>query len=182
MCGARPAAHRTDETTGRFNLGPEASITAPMRTGRPSRYKPAFVEQARLFCRLGADNEDLAALFSVSVATLYRWLERYPEFGLAAAIGRAQGAGLEKPGLYKRAIGYDFSARRAFRTRAGDLIAADVMCHVPADPAAALRWLQARQPGKWRPDGRPSAPCPTAAPDAARAPRQRKPRGGHAPD
>ena len=147
-----------------------------MRTGRPSRYDPAFVKQARLLGRLGADTLDLARFFSVSLATLYRWLDRYPDFGLAFAMGRAQGEGLEKPGMFRRATGYSFSATRAYRRRSGETIAADVTVRVLADGKVALRWLRNRRPETWRPAGAQ----PAVAPAQTRAPRPRKPANGRA--
>ena len=149
-----------------------------MRTGRPSRYDPAFANQARLLGRLGADSVDLARCFSVSLATLYRWLDRYPDFGLAVAMGRAEGAGLEKPGMFKRATGYQFSAQREYRLRSGDTVAADFIVRVHADAKVALRWLRNRRPETWRP---PTA-NPGAAPTRKRAPRPRKPAHGRAPE
>ena len=153
-----------------------------MRTGRPSRYKPAFVQQARLLGRLGADTADLARFFSVSLATLYRWQARYPDFGLAFAMGRARGAGLEKPGMFRRATGYAFSARRDYRTRAGEPIAADFTVRVPADPKVALRWLRNRQPETWRIDAEPAGADPGVAPTKKGAPRPTRPARGRAPE
>ena len=121
-----------------------------MKRGRPTRYQPAFARQARLLCRLGTDNADLAKVFSVSEATLYRWLDRYPEFGLAVAMGRGEHAGLEKPGMYKRATGYSFRAERIYRANSADPVAADYDYRVHADAKVALRWLRNRQPETWR--------------------------------
>jgi len=149
-----------------------------MRTGRPSRYDPAFVKQARRLSRLGADNAALAKFFSVSLPTLYRWQARHPDFGLAVAMGRAEVAGLEKPGIFKRATGYQFSAHRAYRLRSGDTVAADFTVPVPADAKVALRWLRNRRPETWR----PAEPEPAAAPARKRAPRPRKPANGRAPE
>jgi hypothetical protein len=149
-----------------------------MRTGRPSRYDPAFVKQARLLGRLGADTAELARFFSVSLATLYRWQDRYPDFGLAFAMGRAQGAGLEKPGIFRRATGYAFSAQRDYRLRSGDTVAADFTVRVPADTKVALRWLRNRRPETWR----PAEAEPVAAPARKSAPRPRKPAHGRTPE
>lgn len=153
-----------------------------MRTGRPSRYDPAFARQAHLLGRLGADAVDLARFFSVSLATLYRWLERYPDFGIAFAMGRAQGAGLEKPAMFRRAIGYSFSARREYRLRSGERVAADVTVRVLADGKVALRWLRNRRPETWRPDRRIAAAESAAAPAEKRARRPHKPARGRAPE
>lgn len=121
-----------------------------MKKGRPTGYKPEFARQARIYCRLGAETRDLASFFSVSTATLYRWLDRYPDFGLAVALGQADHAGSTKPGMFKRGTGYIFRAERVFRVNSATPLAADYDYRVPADAGVALRWLRIRQPDKWR--------------------------------
>ena len=153
-----------------------------MRTGRPSRYDAAFARQARLLGRLGADSADLARFFSVSIATLYRWQARYPEFGLAFAMGRAEGEGLEKPGMYRRATGYAFSARREYRRRSGETIDADFTVRVLADANVALRWLRNRRPEAWRIDAGTEDADPAAGPAGQRAADPAKPARGRAPE
>ena len=57
--------------------------------GRPTKYRDEFVEQARFVCESkGFTDEDLAALFRVSVSTLDLWKQRHPEF--SEAIKRAK--------------------------------------------------------------------------------------------
>ena len=121
-----------------------------MKRGRPTRYKPEFARRARSYCRLGAETRDLAEFFSVSTATLYRWLDRYPEFGLAVAMGQGERAGLLPPSMFKRATGYICRAERVFRPNSPNPQAADYNYRVPGDAAVALRWLRIRQPDTWR--------------------------------
>ncbi len=132
-----------------------------MKRGRPTRYEPGFARKARSFCRLGVDNAGLAKLFSVSPATLYRWLDKYPDFGLAVAIGRGEYQGLAAPSLYRRALGYTYRATRVYRANSPAPVQADYDHRVLADPKVALRWLRLRRPEDWR---------PAAAPPAARSP------------
>ena len=120
-----------------------------MRTGRPSRYEPEFARQARTYCRLGADIADLANSFSVSVATLYRWQHRHRDFALACVIGMAEAEGIAAPGLYRRAVGYEYRAERCYRANTDRPIAADRSRRVLADPKAAFRWLRNRRPETW---------------------------------
>ena len=134
-----------------------------MKRGRPTRYDPAFARQARLLCRLGADNAGLAEVFSVSVATLYRWLDRYPEFGLAVAMGRGDHAGLVEANMFRRAVGYDYLAERVFGRNSATPRHADYRRHILADPKVALRWLRNRRPEEWRPEPKRARPAP--APD-----------------
>lgn len=121
-----------------------------MKRGRPTRYDPAFARQARLLCRLGTDNAALAQCFSVSIATLYRWLDRYPEFGLAVAMGRGDHAGLVEPSMFRRAIGYAYQAEHVFDRNSDTPLYADCRHHVLADSRVALRWLRNRRPEEWR--------------------------------
>ncbi|HUU94034.1 MAG TPA: hypothetical protein VM238_22815 [Phycisphaerae bacterium] len=52
--------------------------------GRPTKYRPEFLEQARFVCESkGFTDEDLAGLFRVSVSTLDLWKQRRPEFSEA---------------------------------------------------------------------------------------------------
>lgn len=41
--------------------------------GRPSKFKPEFIEQAEKLCKLGATDLEMADFFEVDVRTLYRW-------------------------------------------------------------------------------------------------------------
>lgn len=126
-----------------------------MKKGRPTRYKPEFARMARSLCSHGIDNIGLAEAFSVSVATLYRWQDRYPEFGLAVAMGRGDHAGLKEPSLYKRAIGYTYRAERVYRANTPKPVAADHDHRVLADPKVAFRWLRNRCPEEWRVKAQP---------------------------
>jgi hypothetical protein len=125
-----------------------------MPAGRPSRYSPDFARQARAFCRLGADVADLARLFSVSVATIYRWQQQYHDFALAYAIGRAEAEGIARPGSFKRATGYEYWAERQYRVKDGGTLGVDTLRRTHADPRVGMRWLRNRKPDQWRPGAR----------------------------
>src|SRR4051812_16743 len=122
---------------------------------RPSHYQPEFARQAHLFCRLGADNADLAGIFSVSLATLYRWLNQYPEFAGAVAAGKAFSESPVQPSLYRRAIGGDYRTARVFKLRGREPVTAYYNRRVLAEPRAAIRWLHNRRPETWRAHARP---------------------------
>ena len=76
------------------------------RTGRPSRYRPEFAEQARLLCLLGHTDKDLAEAFDVSEATVNNWKAAHPEFLEALARGRARADAKVAQSLYHRALGF----------------------------------------------------------------------------
>ena len=120
-----------------------------MKKGRPTGYRPEFAEKARFFCRLGVDTAELAEILSVSSATLYRWLDKYPEFGLAVAMGRGEYAGLAEPSRYKRAIGYKYRATCVYGLNSARPVLVEYDQRVLADPKVGFRWLRNRQPARW---------------------------------
>jgi len=117
---------------------------------RPSSYDPAYPAKARILCRLGADNAALARAFAVSPATLYRWLNAHPCFAAAAATGTAEAKAITIPTRFERATGYEVAAERHYRLHTATPVVARYKKRIPANPRAALRWLRARQPEKWR--------------------------------
>jgi hypothetical protein len=48
--------------------------------GRPTKYKPEFIEQAGKLCNLGATDVELFDFFQINIAALNRWKIEYPEF------------------------------------------------------------------------------------------------------
>lgn len=124
---------------------------------RPTRYQPAFIHRVRCAARLGMDNADLADVFSISLATLYRWLNRYPHFAAAMAAGRAEAANPAVPSRYQRAVGYERTVERVFTPRgAGEPVTIRYKRRILADTGVALRWLRNRQAESWTLDARAS--------------------------
>jgi len=141
---------------GRQSIRFAASIQPCLSPGhaigmaRPTHYKPDFVRHARFACGLGMDNAALADFLSVSPATLYRWLQRYPDFAAAAEAGRKKAAARVQTSSYRRATGYEYQAEKVFRRRDGTPVVARFRRRVLADPKVALRWLRSRRPEEWR--------------------------------
>ena len=52
---------------------------ARARAGRPSSYKPEYVNMAKHAARLGATDADLAKIFGVSDATIDNWKAQHPD-------------------------------------------------------------------------------------------------------
>ena len=50
------------------------------RAGRPSGYKPEYVNMAKQAAKLGATDADLAKIFGVSNATIDDWKAQHPDF------------------------------------------------------------------------------------------------------
>jgi transposase len=56
--------------------------------GRPTKYRHEYCHRANSFCKLGATDEELAKVFGVNEATLYRWQKRTPNSAMRS--GRAR--------------------------------------------------------------------------------------------
>lgn len=113
-------------------------------------YKPEFAIIAREHCAyLGATTADLAERIGVGVATIKRWIVRYPEFRDATRVGKKIADKMVEDALYQRATGYNIKVERLFHTD-GVVTRAHTMEHIPADVKAAFLWLKNRDPEKWR--------------------------------
>ncbi len=114
-------------------------------------YEPAFADQARHLCRLGATDEELAEHFDVCVRTIYRWRNAHEEFAEAVVAGKEHADARVERALYSRAVGCSVERTKVFKHAADpDPVYATYKLHLPPDPNAALQWLRVRQPKKWR--------------------------------
>ena len=122
---------------------------------RPTRYKPAFADRARLAYKLGACDLDVAELLNVSPATLYRWRHRHPDFATAAKVGREPADDRMELSLYQRGLGFEYVAERVFLINGTkETVVGRYKRRVLAHPAAALQWLRIRRPEVWRVDAK----------------------------
>ena len=119
--------------------------------GRPTDYRPEFVEIAREMCSQGATDYDLAQELGVTTVTIWRWQARYPEFCNALKVAKGEFDDRVVRSLAQRAVGYTFRATRIFMPKdARAPVYADYDEHVPPDPGAAKIWLCNRRPNEWR--------------------------------
>lgn len=117
--------------------------------GRPTSYKPAYAEQARKLCELGATDIELADFFEVNVATIYRWRHREPKFCEALKVGKDACDDRVERSLYNRAVGYTFESEKVFQFQ-GQIVRAETKEHVPPETGAAMSWLKNRRGDVWR--------------------------------
>ncbi|MBV8474091.1 MAG: helix-turn-helix domain-containing protein [Hyphomicrobiales bacterium] len=117
--------------------------------GRPTEYRPEKAEQARKLCELGATDFELASFFEVSVMTIHRWRNTFPEFCEAVKAGKAHLDDRVERSLYQRAVGYSFESEKVFQFQ-GQIVRAKTVEHVPPDPGAAMNWLKNRRSDTWR--------------------------------
>ena len=117
--------------------------------GRPSSYKPEFVEQAKKLCQLGATDVDIADFFGIHPSNLYVWKHKHPEFAEALKSGKETADERVERSLYHKAIGYTFDSEKIFQYK-GEVIREPFREHVPPDTVACIFWLKNRRPDQWR--------------------------------
>lgn len=101
--------------------------------GRPSDFKPEFVEQALKLCKLGATDREVAEFFETDPRTLRRWKVAHADLAAAMAAGKTEADERVVASLYQRALGYNDGEK-----------------HIPADVVACIFWLKNRRPDEWR--------------------------------
>lgn len=118
-------------------------------TGRPSKYKPEYEEQARKLCRLGATDLEIADFFEVDVRTLYRWKADNEEFCQALKAGKDVADERVERSLFSRATGYEHD-EVDIRVVDKEIVQTPIRKFYPPDTTAAIFWLKNRRPAEWR--------------------------------
>lgn len=118
--------------------------------GRPTLYKPEYVEQALKLCRLGATDKELANFFNVAVDTINEWKNVHPEFSASLKAGKELADAEVADKLFKRATGYEHPAVKISATPDGREHITEYVEKYPPDTTAAIFWLKNRRPDLWR--------------------------------
>ena len=105
-----------------------------MPTGRPSKYKEEYNEQAYKLCLLGYTDKELADFFNIDERTINNWKETKEGFLQSLKDGKAIADANVSESLYNRAKGYTDPDGK----------------HYPPDPVSCIYWLKNRQRGKWK--------------------------------
>ena len=107
-------ARKTEEPTTKGSRGQKRipDRVRGRKIGRPTGYRPAYIDQAFKFCLLGLDDRRIAELLGTSRAGLDRWKRAYPRFREAFERGRDRADAAVAGALYKRAIGYSHPAEK----------------------------------------------------------------------
>lgn len=120
-----------------------------MERGRPSKYKPEFVDQVKLLAENGATTAEIAEFFEVSSPTIRLWCAQNKDFLSALKAGKKIADDRVERSLYERAVGYSYDALKIMSYE-GEVITQPYVEHVPPDTTAAIFWLKNRRPEKWR--------------------------------
>jgi hypothetical protein len=123
-------------------------MTASNR-GRPSKYRPEFVEQAKKLCRLGATDIEIADFFDVNVATLYRWKNENEDFCESLKVSKETADDRVERSLFTRALGY-LHDDVDIRVVDHKVVMTPIRKYYPPDTTACIFWLKNRKPDLWR--------------------------------
>jgi hypothetical protein len=119
--------------------------------GRPTKYKPEYVQFAKSLARLRATDTNLADAFQVRISTIRLWVNIYPEFSEAIKVGKQAANQRVERSLYERANGYNYEAVKIFMPAGSKQpIVVHYTEHCPPDVGAAFIWLKNRDPDRWR--------------------------------
>lgn len=117
--------------------------------GRPSKYRPEFVEQAQKLCKLGATDLEIADFFGITVRTLFRWKNDYDDFCHALNESKAIPDERVERSLFHRAIGYEHD-EIDIRVIDHKIVKTPIRKYYPPDTTACIFWLKNRRPDLWR--------------------------------
>lgn len=162
MASPREPSQEEDEPI-EFEIEGDAAAPAKHPGGRPTKYRPEFVEQAAKLCALGMTDEEIGTFFGVEPVTIWRWKERYPEFCNAITTGGHLADERVERSLYKRAVGYNQPATKIFMPAgATEPVLVPYQEAITPDTTAQIFWLKNRRMKHWRdrremsgPDGGP---------------------------
>jgi len=119
--------------------------------GRPTSFKPEYVEQAEKLAKLGATDAQLADFFEVDVRTVGNWKVAHPEFFQSLKAGKEEADARVEQSLFQRAIGYEQDAVKIFMPAGADQpVYAKYREVVAPDTTACIFWLKNRKSGEWR--------------------------------
>ena len=117
--------------------------------GRPTKFKPEYIEQSRKLCLLGMTDKEMADFFGVSERTLHGWKKSQPGFLQSLKSGKDLADAEVASKLYHRATGYEH-ADLDIRVIDEKIVKTKLVKHYPPDTTAAIFWLKNRNPGRWR--------------------------------
>lgn len=117
--------------------------------GRPTKFKPEYVNIIKSMCKLGAIVPEIAEALEVAESTVKLWAVKHPEVREAMTLGREEADERVVGALYHRALGYSHE-EDDIRAVNGEIVITPTVKHYPPDSTAMIFWLKNRMPDKWR--------------------------------
>lgn len=119
------------------------------KTGRPTKYKPEFENQALILAEKGFTDVEIADVFGVKEQTITNWKKKYPQFFASLKKGKELADQKVVQSLYQRALGYSHPEVHitAFQ---GCVTKTNIIKHYAPDVTACIFWLKNRDKENWR--------------------------------
>ena len=117
-------------------------------TGRPTKYKKEFDEQAKKLCLNGFIDAQIADFFNVQESTLNLWKKAHPSFMESLKSGKRYSDDKVVNALYNRAIGYEVNEVKSEDGTTGKKITTTTK-HIAGDTTAQIFWLRNRMRDEW---------------------------------
>jgi len=121
----------------------------PGKRGRPTKFTPAMLKQARFLASRGATDAELADFFEVSESTLNLWKIKHRDFSESLKEGKSVADDKVQNALFQRAIGYSHPDTHVSNHQ-GTVTLTPIVKHLPPETTAAIFWLKNRRPAEWR--------------------------------
>lgn len=134
------------------------------KKGRPPKYKPEFISQAKKLASQGWTVAEMADFWEVEERTVQRWMADKPAFCRAIKQGRVLPDDGVEESLYRRAIGYEHPSEEIRVLKDGTVVRVPVTKKYPPDPVACIFWLRNRRPNRWSNAPDPSGEGENAVP------------------
>lgn len=132
-------------------MSTKAKAPTKARRGRPTKFRPEFVEQARKLCLLGLTDGELADFFGVDEATIHRWKHTHKDFCESISTGKMLADSDVADSLYRSAVGGHFiTEERPAGGEGGPATVLPLKRQVAPSVQAQSLWLRNRQPHLWR--------------------------------
>ena len=140
----RTSAGVPEDMSDREFKAPEETTSG---AGRPTDYRPKFIQVAATLASGGCTDEEIAEELGIYIRTLYLWKSKHPEFRQAIEAGREANIANQnsrvKGAMFARAVGYTYDTVKVFNHQGTPLVV-PVKEHVPPDISAAKYWLENR--------------------------------------
>jgi hypothetical protein len=131
---------------------PEAEPTD--RFGKPTSFRPEYIEQARALCEAGATDRELGGFFDVDRTTIWRWAQGHPEFAAALKFGKDIADDRMERTAYELACGYTMKVEDVVKLRdnQGNEIMQTITRTVNVPPNDNMLWrlMRNRRPDRWK--------------------------------
>jgi hypothetical protein len=121
----------------------------PTNAGRPSSFRPEYIDTVKKLCLLGATDKQMADIFGVAESTFNKWKIDHPEFSESLKEGKEIADAQVASSLFNRALGYSHN-EDDIRAVNGEIVITPTIKHYPPDTTACIFWLKNRQPKLWR--------------------------------